>query len=176
MRRILYIFFLLSFIYPMESVKNLDIERFMGKWHVVSLIPNFAEKGCKNSYDIYTLNDDGTIDIQYYADKDGEPFRISQKGIIKDNINKSSWKIKFTSPWIPLYSAPYEVIILDQLNYEYMVVGYPGNDYGWIMSRTTNIDDGIYSDILNRLESEFNYNKNQFKKVIHDKPTENIIK
>ncbi len=57
-----------------------------------------------------------------------------------------------------------------------MVVGYPGNDYGWIMSRTTNIDDTIYSDILNRLEAEFNYNKNQFIKVIHDKPKENIIK
>ena len=65
----------------MQSVKKLDIERFMGKWYVISSIPTFVEKGCKNAYDIYSLNNDGTIDIQYYADKDGEPFRISQKGI-----------------------------------------------------------------------------------------------
>ena len=56
-----------------------------------------------------------------------------------------------------------------------MVVGYPDNKYGWIMSRSDNIDDLIYFDILNRLETEFNYNRNQFKKVIHDKPKENII-
>ena len=175
MKRIFFISFLLSFSYSMESVKNLDIERFMGKWYVISSIPNFAEKGCMNAYDIYTLNDDGSIDIQYYANKDGKPFRISQTGFIKDNINKSSWKIKFTRPWIPLYNAPYEVIILDHTNYRYMVVGYPGNDYGWIMSRSENIDDAIYSEILNHLEVDFNYDKKQFKKVIHDKLKEDFF-
>ena len=169
MRKIFYIIYILSCIYSMNSVKNLDIERFMGKWHVVSLIPNFAEKGCKNSYDIYTLNDDGTIDIEYYADKDGEPFTIQQKGIIKDNIHKSTWKIQFVDPWIPFYKAPYEVIILEEENYEYMVVGYPGNDLGWIMARTTIMDEQIYLNILDRLEENFNYNRNQFEKMIHNR-------
>ena len=56
-----------------------------------------------------------------------------------------------------------------------MVVGYPGNDYGWIMSRSENIDDAIYSEILNHLEVDFNYDKKQYKKVIHDKLKEDFF-
>ena len=169
MQKILFILFFYSSIYCFETVKNLNIERFMGKWYVIASIPNFVEKGCQNASDLYILNQDGTIDIYYYADKDGEPFTIQQKGIIIDNIHKSTWKIQFVDPWIPFYKAPYEVIILEEENYEYMVVGYPGNDLGWIMARTTIMDEQIYLNILDRLEENFNYNRNQFEKMIHNR-------
>ena len=32
-----------------------------------------------------------------------------------------------------------------------MVVGYPDNKFGWIMSRTKKLDDDIYKDILDTL-------------------------
>ena len=50
-----------------------------------------------------------------------------------------------------------------------MVVGYPDNSFGWIMSRKTVINDDVYSKILNTLESDFNYKKSKFEKVVHDK-------
>ena len=83
--------FLITLIFGLnfsfETVKNLDIERFMGKWYVIAAIPTFVEKNCENAYDIYTLNEDGTVDIKYFADKNGSPFTISQKGtIIDENI------------------------------------------------------------------------------------------
>ena len=74
--------------------------------------------------------------------------------------------MQFIKPYIPFYRAPYEVIILEP-NYNYMVVGYPGNSYGWIMSRTTTLDDSTYAKILLQLEDEFGYNMNIFKKIIH---------
>ena len=55
---------IVSFILNMETVQNLDIEKFMGKWNVISTIPNFFEKGCYNSYDLYSLNEDGSISIE----------------------------------------------------------------------------------------------------------------
>ena len=64
MKKIFIILLLFTFIYPLETVKNLDIEKFMGKWYVISAIPSFIEKNCINAYDIYTLNDDGTVDIK----------------------------------------------------------------------------------------------------------------
>jgi len=158
---------MISFIYSLETVKNLDIEKFMGKWYVISSIPNYVEKNCQNAFDIYTLNDDGTIDIHYYAYKNNKPFTIHQRGVVTDTINNSTWKINFLDPWIPFYSAPYEVIVLDQKNYKYMVVGYPGNDYGWIMSRSNTMNDTIYFDILTSLKVDFNYDINQFEKIIH---------
>ena len=48
-----------------------------------------------------------------------------------------------------------------------MVVGYPDNEYGWIMSRTNYMDEKIYQQILNTLELDFGYKKEAFKKVLH---------
>jgi len=160
------IFFLISFLLPHEVVQNINIEKFMGKWYVISLIPNFVEKGCTNSSDTYTLNDDGTIDIKYYAIKDGKERGIKQKGFVNE-IEPARWDIQFLKPYIPFYRAPYEVIILDP-NYKYMVVGYPDNSFGWVFSRETVLDDNIYEKILDELEINFGYNKEEFQKVTHN--------
>jgi len=150
----------------MDTVNNIDIPRFMGKWYVISTIPNFVERGCENAYDIYTLNPDGTIDVLYSAIKGGEEFTVQQNGEIIDKVNNSTWKMRFTKPYIPFYRAPYEVIILDD-EYDYMVVGYPDNEYGWIMSRANHMDEKIYQEIVNILEVDFDYEKESFKKVLH---------
>ena len=166
MRTLLIYLTILSFIFTMDTVNNIDIPRFMGKWYVISTIPNFIERGCENAYDIYTLNLDGTIDVLYSAIKDGEEFTIQQNGEIIDKVNNSTWRMRFTKPYIPFYRAPYEVIILDD-EYDYMVVGYPDNEYGWIMSRANHMDEKIYQEILNILELDFGYEKESFKKVLH---------
>ena len=59
----------IGFSHPV--VQNLDIERFMGRWYVISIIPNWFEDG-KNAYDDYVLNPDGTVGVTYYAIKNGE--------------------------------------------------------------------------------------------------------
>ena len=157
---------IISLLFPHQVVQNIDIEKFMGKWYVISLVPNFVEKGCTNSSDTYTLNDDGTIGIQYYAVKDGKERSIKQKGFVNE-LESGRWDIQFLKPYIPFYRAPYEVIILDDENYKYMVVGYPDNTFGWVFSRETTLDDTIYNKILDELESQFGYNKQEFQKVIH---------
>ena len=163
-----FIFFLIkiNILLSHNVVDGLDIEKFMGRWYVISLIPNWIEEGATNSYDDYILNDDGTIGITYKAIRNGKIKTIKQKGIIVDENVPSRWDIQFLKPWVPFYKAPYEVIILDE-DYNYMVVGYPDNSFGWIMCRATSINNELYNQILNSLEKDFGYEKNNFKKVIH---------
>ena len=169
--------FLITLIFGLynsfETVKNLDIERFMGKWYVIAAIPTFVEKNCENAYDIYTLNEDGTVDIKYFADKNGSPFTISQKGTIIDTVNNSKWKITFPDYWIPFFSSPYEVIVLDEISYDYMVVGYPGNTYGWIMARSASMEAKIFEKIMTSLEDDFGYDRDNFKIIKHSSKTKN---
>jgi len=159
------VFIFSTFLLSHPVVQDIDIERFMGRWYVYAIIPNWIEDGT-NSYDDYKLNEDGTVDISYYAIKDGEEKGIKQKGYISED-EPGRWEVQFMKPYIPFYRAPYEVIILES-NYSYMVVGYPGNSYGWIMSRTTILEDETYAKILNQLESEFGYDKSLFERVVHD--------
>jgi len=157
----------ITILHSHPVVKNLDIERFMGRWYVLALIPNWVEGKGDNSYDDYELNKDGTVDITYYAFQDGKEKNMKQKGFVnKDEPGR--WEVQFYDPYIPFFTAPYEVIILDS-NYQYMVIGYPNNSFGWVMGRSTKIEDSIYQNILNELESAFGYNKKDFHKVIHDK-------
>ena len=163
------IIFLFSFslLFSHPVVKNLDIDKFMGRWYVFSLIPNWIESGATNSYDEYTLNKDGTIGITYKAIKNGKERTVKQKGTIVDKKNPAIWEIQFTKPWGPFFKAPYEVILLED-NYEYMVVGYPDNSFGWIMTRSTTMELSLYNNILNTLEKDFGYNKNDFQRVLHN--------
>jgi len=158
-------------LYSHPVIENLNLQKFMGRWYVISLIPNWIEEGTTNSYDDYELNEEGTIDITYRTIKNDKERIIKQEGIIINKDIPSRWEIKFIKPWIPFYKAPYEIIILDE-NYKYMVVGYPDNSFGWIMGRTTSINTDIYNQILEQLSEEFGYSKNDFKKVVHDKKNE----
>ncbi len=162
------IYIIFSFIMTMETVRNLDLERFMGKWYVISNIPNFIEKNRSNSYDTYSLNQDGTIDISYYGDKNGKTLHLKQKAEVKDTINNSLWQLRITKPYIPFLRLPYKVILLDD-KYDHMVVGYDGSTMGWIMCRDNHMDDIVYDSIMKQLEDKFNYKRSQFFKVEHDK-------
>ena len=115
----------------------------------------------------YALNKDGTVSITYNAIKNGKERIIKQKGYV-DELEPARWEVQFLKPiYVPFYRAPFEVIILDS-TYQYTVIGYPDNSYGWILSRETTLDDDVYQEVLNDLENEFGYDKEVFEKVIHN--------
>ena len=154
-------------LYSHPVVKDLNIEKFMGRWYVIALIPNWIEENSTDSFDDYILNKDGTIDITYKTIKDGKSRTIKQKATILDQNTPARWEIQFIKPWIPFYRAPYEVILLNK-DYKYMVVGYPDNKFGWIMSREKKLDENTYKNILDNLEQNFGYDNTKFKKVVHN--------
>ena len=167
MKKIIVLTTIVSLLFSHKVVQDIDIKRFMGKWYVISLVPNFIETGCTNSSDTYILNKDGTVGITYNATKDGKERMIQQRGFV-DDLEPGRWDIQFLKPiYVPFYRAPFEVIVLDS-SYQYMAIGYPDNSYGWVFSRETTLDNDIYEEILNSLESEFGYDKEIFQKVIHN--------
>ena len=85
----------------MKTVESVDLERFMGKWFVIALVPNMIEKGATNSSDTYVLNKDGTIDITYDAIKDGQARQIKQKGTVINKTSNAEWTIQMRKPFIP---------------------------------------------------------------------------
>ena len=40
---------IIGYCISMNTVKNLDLKKFMGKWYVIANIPNFIEKNHQNS-------------------------------------------------------------------------------------------------------------------------------
>jgi apolipoprotein D and lipocalin family protein len=150
----------------MKTVESVDLERFMGKWFVIALVPNMIEKGATNSSDTYVLNKDGTIDITYDAIKDGKQRQIKQKGTVVNKTSNAEWTIQMRKPFVPFMKFPFKIVYVDK-NYEFMAVGYPKNSMGWIMGRSTKVSDEDYKKIMGALV-ELGYTEEQFELVKHD--------
>ena len=123
----------------LKTVEFVDIERFLGDWYVVGVIPTFAEKDAVNAIERYELNDKGNIDItftHYKKSPEGKYKEYHPKGFIFDKKTNAEWRIQFFWP----FKFKYLVIDLAE-DYRYTVIGVPNRKYVWIMARDTMLSE-----------------------------------
>ena len=123
----------------LKTVEFVDIERFLGDWYVVGVIPTFAEKDAVNAIERYELNDKGNIDItftHYKKSPDGKYKEYHPKGFIFDKKTNAEWRVQFFWP----FKFKYLVIDLAE-DYRYTVIGVPNRKYVWIMARDTMLSE-----------------------------------
>ncbi|WP_328987672.1 lipocalin family protein [Thiorhodovibrio winogradskyi] len=118
---------------PMDTVKQVDLARFMGDWYVVANIPTFVEKGAHNAVESYALNADGTIATTFTFNKDafdGPQKVYHPKGFVLDTSTNARWGMQFIWP----IKADYRIVYLDP-DYQLTVIGRAKRDYVWVMAR-----------------------------------------
>jgi apolipoprotein D and lipocalin family protein len=146
-----------------ETVKKVDIDRFMGKWYVIAARGTFLESEAYNSLEVYKWNkNEKRIDIDFtYRDGSftSELKSVPQKGWILDNKTNAHWEV---SPFWPI-KFDYLVIDLAQ-DYSWVVIGVPNQKYIWIMARDWKIDDELYNYILARIKKK-KYSLKNLRKV-----------
>lgn len=134
---------------PLETVKHVDLKRFMGPWYVIGTIPWMVEKNNVGTMDIYELRKDGKINIRYVFHKRTlEAPRQEWKAVARV-VNKKSnaeWAVRFIWP----FQSPYLVICLSD-DYGHCVIGHPSRDLVWIMSRKPTMADREYSTIVREI-------------------------
>ena len=129
----------------METVKQVDLERFMGDWFVIANIPTFVEKGAYNAVESYALNPDGTIATTFTFNKDGfdGPLKThNPTGFIRDESN-ALWWMQFIWP----FKADFRIVWLDP-DYSITVIARAKRDYVWIMAREPEIPADTYEEII----------------------------
>lgn len=135
---------------PHPVVPQVDLPRFMGAWYVQGIIPNFKEKHAQNGIESYTLNEDGTIKVNYvFADK-RDPEKITElniKGKVVDTTSNARWKVQLFKPFWFSY------LIIDLApDYRYCVIGVPNRKYVWIMTRANTISSQDWNSINVKLK------------------------
>ena len=136
----------------LETVAKVELERFMGDWRVVALIPNRVEKEAHDSVESYRLREDGKIDITYtFRDGsfDAELRRLKMVAWVKDEESGAEWRVR---PYWPL-ALKYLVTDLAH-DYRYTVVAHPSRNYVWIMAREPSLSPSDWQDVLGRLEAQ----------------------
>jgi apolipoprotein D and lipocalin family protein len=147
---------------PLKKVPSVDINRFMGKWYVISSIPTFIEKSAHNAVETYTWNEkEKRIDVYFTFNKgsfQGERKEYTQKAFVHDKSG-NEWRIQFFWP----LKFPYLILDLDK-DYTYTVIGVPNRDYVWIMAKTPTLPEKTYQEIIERLKAQ-HYDTNIIEKV-----------
>ncbi len=147
---------------PLPTVRNLDLNRYMGPWYVIAAIPTFIETEAYNAVETYRLEPDGTIDTVFtFRDGgfDGPEKRYNPRGFVRDPVHKSTWGMRFVWP----FKAEFLVTYLNT-DYTQTVVGRNKRDNVWIMARTPEIPAADYDRLVAELAAQ-GYDVAKLRKV-----------
>ncbi len=140
---------------PLQAVAAVDLPRYMGTWYEIANYPHPFQEGCTATTANYTLRDDGRVDVLNRCRKgglDGELDEANGLARVVDAQSNAKLEVSFFRP----FWGDYWVIELAE-DYRYAVVGHPGRDYLWILSRTPVMAAEDYQGIVERLASQHRY-------------------
>ena len=143
-------------------VKELDIEKYLGTWYELARYDHKFERGLVGVTANYSMRDDGKIKVLnsgYKESLDGEKSEAIGKAKIPDSNIPSKLKVSFF--WI--FYGDYFVLELDK-NYQWAIIGSSSDKYLWILSRTPQMDENLYSKLLDKLTNR-GYNVDKHIKV-----------
>lgn len=145
------------------TVEKVDLNKYAGLWYEISKIPNRFQKHCISGTTAeYKLRNDGKIDvINSCIDEKGKRDDAEGLARIVDSKSNSMLEVSFFSilGWRPIW-GDYWIIGLDE-DYQWVVVGTPDRKYGWVLSRTPQIDSKTIQTI-NQILIEQGYNPEDF--------------
>lgn len=136
---------------PLETVAQLDLNRYLGRWYEIAKYPNRFERKCARDVTAtYAMRPDGKIGVvNRCTTSDGKVTESSGWAKVVDETTHAKLKVTFFWPFF----GDYWVIDLGP-HYEYAVVGEPSRKYLWILSRTAKMDDAVYAEIAKRLAAK----------------------
>ncbi len=130
-------------------VKHLDLKRYMGTWYELARYDHKFERGMKGVTATYSFRDDGKIKVVnrgFKGSLDGPVSEAIGKAKVPDKNEPGKLKVSFF--WI--FYGDYFVLDLDE-NYQWALIGSSSDKYLWILSRTPQISEDLYQQLLGKL-------------------------
>ena len=134
---------------PLETVPQVDLQRYLGTWYEIASYPASFQKGCVATRADYALRPDGLIRVVNQCRKnalDGPLQSAEGKARVVNPPANSRLEVSFFWP----FWGDYWIIALDG-DYRWAVIGHPSRDYLWILSRTPTLDEALYRRLLDGL-------------------------
>ena len=157
--KILQIFILVFFMsttvtksQSVQTVPNVDLKKYAGKWYEIASYPQRFQKGCNCTTAEYSWSDKGYVIVENRCKKDsvnGKLSYIKGKAFVEKNSGNAKLKVQFFWP----FTGKYWIIDLAD-DYSYALVSHPNKKYLWILSRTPQMDDLVYQQIISRLKEK----------------------
>src|SRR6056297_2328231 len=145
----------------MQTVKSLDVEKYMGTWYEIYRLPMRAEKNLVNVTAKYTLREDGRIDVLNAG------YKYSPDGKYK-KAKAIAWRPNEKVPgalivrFFRLIKSSYLVLDLDN-DYQWAIVSTNDRNYAWILARTPSISTELEQKLVEKAKT-YNIDTSRFIK------------
>ena len=129
-----------------ETVKELNLERYMGTWYEIARFDHSFERGLVGVTATYSIRPDGKIKVLNKGYKNTLNGELSvAEGKAKTTGEPGKLKVSFF--WI--FYAAYHILELDT-DYQWVLIGSSSDKYLWILSRTPTLEPNVLSGILEK--------------------------
>jgi len=134
-----------------EVVSDFKLDRYLGTWYEVARLDHRFERGLSQVTANYSMRDDGgvkvvnrgfNLDKQEWDEATGKAYFVGDSDI-------GQLKVSFFGP----FYGGYNVIALDQDDYQYSMIAGPDRSYLWILARSPNLDQEILDALVNKARS-----------------------
>jgi apolipoprotein D and lipocalin family protein len=159
---------------PLETVADLDLARYEGRWYEVVRKPNRFQKACAGDVLVqYTRRPDGRIEVfNQCSEADGDIRSVTGVARRPDPDGyPARLEVRFAPAFlsfIPAVWADYWVIDLDP-GYRWAAVGEPDRKYFWVLSRTPGLPADTLDSILERAKLQ-GYDLSDLVRTRHGQP------
>ncbi len=135
-----------------QTVPYVDLNKYAGKWYEIASYPQVFQKGCHCTTAEYTVSEKGYVIVENRCNRDsinGKTSYIKGKAFVTKNSGNAKLKVQFFWP----FKGNYWIIDLAE-DYSYAVVSNPNKKYLWILSRTPQLNNSVYEQIIARLKAK----------------------
>lgn len=138
-------------------VNFVDLDRYLGKWYEIARFDQKFQKDCTAVSATYSLRKDGDINVKNECrlNSPSGKHKVSYgRAWVTDKETNSKLKVQFflKTLRIPLLAGNYWILALGN-DYEYAIIGDNSRKYLWFLSRTSQMSNDLYEDLLNQAKS-----------------------
>ena len=138
---------------PNAPVPQVDLGRYAGTWYEQARLPMAFQRACaRNAQAHYALRADGRIDVlNRCTERDGD-VREARGVARRVGDSTSRLQVRFAPAalsFLPFVWGDYWIVGLDR-DYRWALVGSPGRDYLWILSRERRLDAATRAALVER--------------------------
>lgn len=130
----------------LSVVDNFELERYQGQWFEIARLDHRFERGLSQVSANYRIQPDNTVQVinRGFDMASGQWDEAIGKARFIDATDRGALKVSFFGPF---YGA-YNIVALDQDNYQWVMVTGPSLDYLWILARQPTLDAAIYDRLI----------------------------
>jgi apolipoprotein D and lipocalin family protein len=146
----------------LSAVSQVDVSRYLGTWYQQALIPNKFQAVCASDTRATYLRDgEGLVVVNQCRRADGQIEKAKGVAKIVEGSNNAKLRVSFFRP----FYGDYWVLALDP-GYNWVLVGEPKREFGWILSRGTRLDEPTLNQILD-IAVGLGYDRTAFQRSLH---------